>query len=212
MVDLFAPPPFVGASISPVVPVVRRLLQRVFGVDAPRRMLVRRVPRQNEGDSFSLADRELADSAHVLAAVLDRSAEAESVWTSDGDAAVLDPPYPRHCQAVVEADDELGGHLDLAADALDDPDDVRRLPARGHEVDQPHRACFCLPLGLEDQRLRPVPTAAPPMSPCAGRRSSARAPTCRAARRSTRRSRSAGSTPSRSSRPGRRARPSADRR
>ena len=156
---------------------------------------------------------ELAERAQVLAAMLDGRAEAER---RPGPATAMrpsaDPPDPGDRAAVVEADDELGEHLDVAAQPFDDAHDVRRLSARWHEVDHAHGAGVRFPLGLQDERARAIAGACPPTHPIAARGASVRAPACRAAPRSRRRSRSAGSTPSRSSRRARRAPRSAGRR
>ena len=84
--DLLLPVALVDALVGPLVPVVHRVLQRVLRVDRGRWTLVRRVPGQDEGDALALTNGELADGAHVLAAVLDRSPETERVRSGNRDA------------------------------------------------------------------------------------------------------------------------------
>ena len=57
-------------------------------------------------------------------------------------------------RAVVEADRQLGAHLDAALEPFDDAHDVGRLLARRHEVDHAHAARRGLPLALEHERVR----------------------------------------------------------
>ena len=80
VVDLLAPPPFVGAPVGPVVPVVRRLAAtrarcRCVAADA------RSTGTTSERSGIRSPSRtvNVADRAHVLATVFDRRAEAERV-------------------------------------------------------------------------------------------------------------------------------------
>ena len=109
--------PFAGvaAAARPVLPVLIGLVQRVLGVDRTRRSLVRRVPRQREGDALTLPHGELADGAQVLTPMLDRSPEAKGIRSCDRDTTVGNSPQPRDRAAVVEADDQLGEHVDVTA-------------------------------------------------------------------------------------------------
>ena len=120
-------------------------------------LLVRREPREDERDALALVDRELRDRAHVLAARLRGRAEAERVRAGERDARVLlvlALAHPRDDAAVVEADRQLRAEVDAALDALDDADDVGRLAARRHEVeDARDRAVLRLPARLEDERV-----------------------------------------------------------
>src|SRR6185312_15752359 len=138
-----------ATAVGPRLPVLDRLLQRMLRVDCAWWPLVRRVPRQRERNAFASLHRELAERAQVFAAMLDGRPKAEPVRAGDRDAAVLDPPDPRDCAAVVEADDELGEHVDVAAQPFHDPDDVGRLSARGHEVDDAYGPGVRFPLCFE---------------------------------------------------------------
>ncbi len=99
----------------------------------------------------------------------------------DRDPGVVDAPHPGDDLPVVEADHELRAHPHLAVEALDDPDDVRRLAARRHEVDRAHAPLVRLVDRLQDQRVVPVaarrartaPAGARSQRPCSGSPSSA---------------------------------------
>jgi hypothetical protein len=134
--------------------------QRLLRVDRLRRNFVRRVPRERERDAVACLDAELGDRPQVLASVLDFAAETECVGAGHSDPRRLcRASDPRERLAVIEADHELGIHRHLAVDALDDADDVRRLSARWHEIDDAHLPGVALPVRLEDER----PFAVPPL-------------------------------------------------
>src|SRR6266536_2968201 len=149
--DLCLPLALVRAAVGLVVPVLHRLLQRDLGIDGVWGPFVRRIPGQNEGHALALVHGELADRPHVLAAVLDGGPEAEPGRTGHRDPSVVDAAHPGDRRAVVESNYELRAHLYLTAQSLDDAHDVWRTSARGHEVDQPHRAGVGLPVRLEDE-------------------------------------------------------------
>ena len=92
---------------------------------------------------------------------LDRSPKSDEIGPCDRHEDPVDVPDPRDDRPVVEPEDELHLHLDLPADALDDPNDVGlRLPRR-HEVDEPHHALVRLEHRLEDERVAAIaPTCA----------------------------------------------------
>ena len=122
------------------------------------------------------------------------------------------PAYPRHEATVVEADHQLGMHRNVPAHAFDDADDIGRLSADRHEVDQADRTGVDFELRLQHEgriaiapsdradrargRDRPAPVVA----------------VARAAPRSKRSNRSAGSRPNRWIRSGPRGRLSGYRR
>ena len=145
------------ARVAPVVPERLGLLERSLGVDSVRRVAVRRKPCENERDAVTGFHREVGDRVEVLADEPDRCREDERVRPRDGNQPVLGPPDPRHDRAVVEADRQVHIDRDASFDALDDSDDVRRLAARRHEVDQANRPVGRVELGLEDHRGTPVP-------------------------------------------------------
>ena len=114
---------------------------------------MRRKPGEHERHAVAGRDGEVRDRAHVFAVGLDRRAKAESVRPRDRDARAVDAPDPRHDPAEVEPDHELGAHLDLPGEAFDDADDVRRAPARRHEVDHADAPAGELVHRLEDERV-----------------------------------------------------------
>ena len=155
----------VRAPLGPFAPELLGLVERDLGVDRLGRELVGGVPREDEGDAVAFADGEVGDRAQVLAAGLDRRPEAERVRSGHGDPRVVEPAYPGDDRAVVEADDQLQVHRHTATLADDEPDDVGRLSARGHEVDHANGPGVGLPVRLEDQRVLPVAAAPAPAVP-----------------------------------------------
>jgi hypothetical protein len=113
-------------------------------------------PREHERDPFACSNRELRHALHVLAVHFDGRAQAERIGAGDRDQGVVGPPNPGNDLAVVEADYELRTHRHVSVEAFDDPDDVRRLAARRHEVDRTHGSLVGLEDRLEDQRVMPV--------------------------------------------------------
>ena len=161
LVDLIVVVAVVPALPRPVEPVALGVGQRVLGVDRLGDLLVRRKPREDEGDPLARRELELGDRAHVLAAHVDLGPEAESVRPGHGDPGVIDAPHPRNRPAVVEADHELRTHRDTAVQPFDDPHDVGRRPARRHEVDRAHRAFGGRVDGLEDECVVAVAPCGP---------------------------------------------------
>jgi hypothetical protein len=70
---------------------------------------------------------------------------------------VIETAYRRDDPPVAEPDHDLGANGDATRDPFDNPDDGRRLAARGHEVDDTHPTLARLPLRLEHQRSVSIP-------------------------------------------------------
>ena len=68
-------------------------------------------------------------------------------------------PHPWHDLSVTEADDQFHLHPHLAMQSLDDPDDVRVLATRRHEIDQANSAALGFDFRFKNQRLAPIPAA-----------------------------------------------------
>ena len=66
---------------------------------------------------------------------------------------------PRNDRAVFETDDQLHSHRHLAANAVDDANQIGILPARRHEIDQAGDASGRFDLGLEDQSVAAITAA-----------------------------------------------------
>ena len=111
-------------------------------------------PRQHERQPLARRDGERRDGGEVLAVHLDRCLQRDRVGSRDGDPRVVadDPPHPGHDRAVVEPDHELHADLDLAVEALDDPDDVGVTAARRHEVDDADAARVGVEVELVHER------------------------------------------------------------
>ena len=151
--DLFVVVAVVAAAGGPVEPVFLRVDERGLGIDLVGKRLVGGEPREHERDALAGPQNELGHRGHLLAMDLERGAEAQRIGPRDRHTRVADTTHPRHDGAVVEADSELGPHRDVAVEALDDPDDVRRHAARRHEVDRAHAALVGLVDRLENQRV-----------------------------------------------------------
>ncbi len=157
--DGLLPVPLDRLGAVPVAPELQGVLEGVEGVGPVRGLLVAAAPRQDEGDALALADDEVGHGAEVAA--LDRGGgpEPHRVRAGDGLQLITAAAHPRHDRAVVEAQGQLGGHADLALEALDDADHVGVVAARRHEVGDADGAVGGVPLGLQDQRGAPVATA-----------------------------------------------------
>jgi hypothetical protein len=70
---------------------------------------------------------------------------------------VIETAHRRDDPPVAEPDHDLGANGDATRDPLDNPDDGRRLAARGHEVDDTNPPLARLPLRLEHQRSVSIP-------------------------------------------------------
>src|SRR5688572_14502223 len=68
----------------------------------------------------------------------------------------VDRSDPRDDGAVVEADDELHLHRDLAANSLDDTNHVRLAAARRHEVDHAGYPASCFEIRFEYQGVSAI--------------------------------------------------------
>ena len=161
LVHLLVVVALVPATGRPGMPVVLGLVEGLLRVGALRALLVRREPGEHERNPLARRDGERGDGGHVLAVRLDRRPVAEAVGSRDRDDVALEALHPRDDLPEVEANHQLGAHLDLAGETLDDPHDLRRPRARRHEVDQAHAAACRLDHRLEDQRVVPVAAGHP---------------------------------------------------
>jgi hypothetical protein len=96
---------------------------------------VRGVPAKDKGRDLPFRDGKLGYRRQVFSLELDIGGEEQAVWAGDRPDAALRSPHPRHDRAVVETDNELQLHWDLAALSFDDPHQRRRLSPHGHTVD-----------------------------------------------------------------------------
>ena len=151
--------PVVPTAAHPVAPERLGLRERLLRVDrASAAGRATGTTSATNGTRSPFAHDELRDGASSL--VRCSSTGVTSMSASGPPTASSVPssslPHPRHDRAVVEADDELGAHLDAPLEPLDDPHEVGSAVAQRHEVDHAHAARRRLPLALEDQRVGPV--------------------------------------------------------
>ena len=64
--------------------------------------------------------------------------------------------HPWHDLPVIKPDDEFHLHRHFAAQPFHDPDDVRILATRRHEIDQAHGAALGFDFRFQDQRVATV--------------------------------------------------------
>ena len=137
----------------PLLPPLRRVLRRGEPVDGRGLRLVRRVPGEDERHLVAGLQLELGDRGEVAAARRPAGDEVDRVRPGDrGEAAVGRPAHPGHDAAEVEAQDELHAHRDAALQAARDADDVGRLVADRHRVDDLQHAPGGVEVGLEHER------------------------------------------------------------
>src|SRR5207253_67207 len=144
------------AALGPVHPFRRRMFDermRILGNPARR---VRWKPPDDEGHLLAGGDREFGCRSQLTTVEPQRCAELETVRPGDRMPAVTDAVYPRDDRAVVEPHDELDGHVDLALEALDEPDEQRAGMPQRETVDDPDPPGRGLVLGLEHHRARSV--------------------------------------------------------
>ena len=112
-------------------------------------LLGRRMPGQGEGDLLPLPHDEVGDGGVALAAMLDPRPQPQLVGPGDRRDAPLVARHPGDDPAVVEPDDQLRPHRDLAAQPLDDPGHRGRVAVDRHRVGDPHGPRAGGELGLQ---------------------------------------------------------------
>ncbi len=158
-----APGPYLRTAAGPLAPGSVRVGESRGGVRRGRGRKVGWIPAQDERHALAGPDRELRGRGEALAGSGDRRAKRHSIGARDGREHAVEPANPGHGLAVVEADDELHAHRNAAAQALDDPDDMRRLVSDRQEVRDAGGAFGGFPLGLEDQRFVAIPAPRRPL-------------------------------------------------
>ena len=142
---------------DPLAPEAVGVDEGLFGVGVLGQILVGRKPGQDERHAVAGGDVELGLGVEIPADEVDRRREEERIRARHRVEALVSPAHPGDDRAVVEPDAHTHLHRDRPLDALDDAHDVRRLPARGHEIDQAHDAVVAGELRLEDKRVAAVP-------------------------------------------------------
>ncbi len=148
---------FVTAVLGPLGPEGLGEVDGVVAVQRWRRVLVGGVPDQREGKTLALGDGEVGDRPQVLPLRLDAVPQGDGVGPGREPGQPLVAGDPGHDLAVVEAHRQLHVHVDRAADALDGADQVGVVVPDGHAVGDAHRPARRVELGLEHERIRPVP-------------------------------------------------------
>jgi hypothetical protein len=120
------------------------------------------MPRQLERQGLAFGDREVAHRAQILAADVDRRAEAPRIGARGGQKPVVGAADPRNPGPVGRPEHEIHAHRHASASPLDHADEIRHPRARRHAVHDGDDAGLGLELRLEDER---VGTIAPPAAP-----------------------------------------------
>ncbi len=141
---------------DPLAPEVVGVDEGLFGVRVLGQILVGREPGEDERHAVAGSDVELGLGMEVPADEVDRRREEECIRARHRMEALVSPAHPGDDRAIVEPDAQTHLHRDSPLDALDDAHDVRRLPARRHEIDQAHDAFVAGELRLEDERVAAV--------------------------------------------------------
>ncbi len=145
--------------LAPVAPELLGGAERLQRIDGRRRADPGGRVAENERYGLAGGDDELRDRLHVLAASFDRRAQDGAVGPGNrAHRFFVEANHPGHDRPVIEAQDELGAHRDLAAFAHDQAHDVGRLAARRHEVDHGDDAILRFVRRLEDEGILAVGT------------------------------------------------------
>ena len=154
---MVAPRPIVRAAARPLRPPLLRVRNLARRIEALGGCLVRRMPREHEGHPIARPHHEFRDRGQALTTNRHSRVQANRIGTRHGRDAVARAAHPRHDGAVVEPDDQLGSHRDLAADALDQTNDVGIEATGRHAVGEPHDPGVGFELGLEHERPVAIP-------------------------------------------------------
>src|SRR5207248_9690608 len=92
----------------------------------------------------------------VLAARFSRRSQDQAIRPGDRFQAVVPLAHPWHDLPVIKPDDQFHLHRHFAAQPFHDPDDVRILATRRHEIDQTHGAAFGFNFRFQDKRVTTV--------------------------------------------------------
>ena len=146
-----------GRLLAPVAPERLGRAERLLRIDGWRRADKGGRVAQYERHGLARGDDELADRLHVLAVHLDGGAQNGAVGAGHrAQCSLVEAGDPGNDRAVVEAQDELGAHRDLAALADHEAHDVGRLAAQRHEVEHADDAVLRLVRRLEHERVLAV--------------------------------------------------------
>ena len=114
------------------------------------------MPGQDERHTVTGSDLEVRDRRQPLPAGRDRRAQFDGVGPGNRLKRPVDAPHPGHEGAIVEPDDEVHVHRHPAAHTLDHADDVGRLAAYRHAVDDTNHASGRRERRLENERVGDV--------------------------------------------------------
>ena len=115
------------------------------------------MPAQHKRHSLSFGNREFRDGGKVFALQVRIRMQHQSIGTGDRAYAGFCAAHPGYNRAIVEMNDELHAHGNLAAPADDYAHDVRFAGARRHAVDHRDRAVFRFKIRFKNERALAIP-------------------------------------------------------
>jgi hypothetical protein len=112
---------------------------------------------QRKIDCFPGGNGELGDMSPASRAKSYRRAQDQAVGSRDRpQTSIVVPAHPWHDRAITETDDELGAQFDAAAYPAHQPDKMRALDFRGHEIGDNGNASGRLDRGFENQCMAAI--------------------------------------------------------
>ena len=153
---VIAPLAVIGALLAPLFPPRAGLLDRDRPFRVPDHPLVGRMPHHQEVRHPARLHGERGACSQVLAVHRHAGPQRHRVRPADSAPQPVNPAHPRDDRSVIEPDDELHPHLDHAAHAFDEANEIGRAIAGRHAVDQAHGAGRGGELGLEHERVAAI--------------------------------------------------------
>jgi len=153
------------ATGGPGVPPLNRPRQAVSAVVDEPRLFVRGMIRQRERYRFALTDDEIRMGSHLAPFKSDRRVQLDGIGSSDGAQTIVAPGHPRNHLAIVESEDQLHSHGDLATLAMYEAHDVdlSLVVRQRHEIGDGDRSRSGLKARFQYRSARQVTMT------CAGR-------------------------------------------
>src|SRR5688500_6181765 len=114
------------------------------------------MPHQQEWNPVTFANDKVGPRRKVLPIRLNVGPERKCVRAGNCLQVAVDGANPRNDRSIVEPNDELHLHRDLATNAFDNTNHVWFSAARRHEVDHTDDAASRFEICLEDQRVSAI--------------------------------------------------------
>src|SRR5262249_28037910 len=147
------PFPFALKLTAPCLPKSFGVGKSVLEMNRSRWILVRSEPGENKWNLVAFTNCKFRNSSQVLALRFNWRSQDQPIGTGDCFQSLkpLTSSHPRHDLPVIKPNDKFHSHQHLTAHAFHNPDDVRILAARGHEIDETHSTAFGFDFRFENQ-------------------------------------------------------------